>query len=174
VHHFCTLIGYGVTAINPYMAYETIDDLANRGLLDGRSAEEGRKNYIKGAVKGILKVLTKMGISTIHSYHGAQIFEAVGLKNDLIERYFTSTASRIEGIGLEEIALENRMRHESAYGENSPYTDTLESGGFSNAKTTARSIFITPRRSICCKKPAETAITRSLRNIPKKSGMSAL
>lgn len=134
VHHFCTLIGYGVTAINPYMAYETIDDLANRGLLDGRSAEEGRKNYIKGAVKGILKVLTKMGISTIHSYHGAQIFEAVGLKNDLIERYFTSTASRIEGIGLEEIALENRMRHESAYGENSPYTDTLESGGVFQCK----------------------------------------
>lgn len=129
VHHFCTLIGYGVTAINPYLAYETIKDLSKKEFLDGLTYEEGKKNFIKASVKGILKVLTKMGISTMRSYHGSQIFEAVGLKRALIDKYFTMTPSRLEGIGLEEIALENQMRHESAYLENSPYTDTLEVGG---------------------------------------------
>ena len=134
VHHFCTLIGYGVTAVNPYLAYETIKDLSEKGLLEGLSYEEGKKNFIKASVKGILKVLTKMGISTIRSYHGAQIFEAVGLKKDLIDKYFTMTPSRLEGIGLEAIALENQLRHESAYNENSPYTDTLEVGGYFQCK----------------------------------------
>ena len=134
VHHFCTLIGYGVTAINPYLAYETLHDLAEKGLLDGLTYEEGKKNFIKASVKGILKVLTKMGISTMRSYHGSQIFEAVGLRKDLIEKYFTMTPSRLEGIGLEEIALENQMRHESAYLENSLYTDTLEVGGHFQCK----------------------------------------
>lgn len=134
VHHFCTLIGYGVTAINPYLAYETIKDLAERDLLNGLSYEEGKKHFIKGSVKGILKVLTKMGISTVRSYHGAQIFEAVGLKKDLIDKYFTMTPSRLEGIGLEEIALENQMRHESAFDGNSLYADTLEVGGHFQCK----------------------------------------
>ena len=134
VHHFCTLIGYGVTAINPYLAYQTIKDLSEKGLLDGLTYEEGKKNFIKASVKGILKVLTKMGISTVRSYHGSQIFEAVGLRKDLIDKYFTMTPSRVEGIGLEEIALENQMRHESAYLENSPYTDTLEVGGYFQCK----------------------------------------
>ncbi len=134
VHHFCTLIGYGVTAINPYIAYETLKDLSEKGSLDGLTYEEGKKNFIKASVKGILKVLTKMGISTMRSYHGSQIFEAVGLKKDLIDKYFTMTPSRVEGIGLEEIAVENQMRHESAYLENSPYTDTLEVGGYFQCK----------------------------------------
>jgi glutamate synthase (ferredoxin) len=135
VHHFCTLIGYGVTAINPYLAYETVKDLSEKGLLGQLTYEEGKKNFIKASVKGILKVLTKMGISTMRSYHGAQIFEAVGLKRDLIDKYFTMTPSRIEGIGLEELALENKLRHESAYDSNSPYTDTLEIGGFFQSKS---------------------------------------
>ena len=134
VHHFCTLIGYGVNAINPYLAYETVEDLAEKGLLNGLEGIEGKKNFIKASVKGVLKVLAKMGISTIRSYHGAQIFEAVGLKKDLIDKYFTMTPSRVEGIGLEEIAAENQMRHESAYNENSPYTDTLEIGGYFQCK----------------------------------------
>ncbi|MEA5025108.1 Ferredoxin-dependent glutamate synthase 1 [bioreactor metagenome] len=134
VHHFCTLVGYGVTAINPYLAYETIEDLAAKGLLDGLTAQAGIKNFIKASVKGMLKVLTKMGISTMHSYHGAQIFEAVGLRKDLIDKYFTMTPSRLEGIGLEEIALENQMRHESAYDENSLYADSLEVGGYFQCK----------------------------------------
>lgn len=134
VHHFCVLLGYGVTAINPYIAYETIKELSHKGLLGDLTYKEGIKNYIKGSVKGILKVLTKMGISTIRSYHGAQIFEAVGLEKDVIDRYFTMTPSRLEGIGIEEIATENQMRHESAYNENSPYTDTLEVGGIFQCK----------------------------------------
>ncbi|SHF09889.1 glutamate synthase large subunit [Alkalibacter saccharofermentans] len=134
VHHFCTLLGYGVTAINPYLAYETIKDLAKNDLLEGQTYEEGKKNFIKASVKGILKVLTKMGISTIRSYHGAQIFEAIGLKRDMVDKYFTMTPSRLEGIGLEEIAIENLMRHESAYDENSPYADSLEIGGYFQCK----------------------------------------
>jgi glutamate synthase (ferredoxin) len=134
VHHFCTLIGYGVTAINPYIAYETIKNLAEKGLLNGLNYEEGKKNYIKASVKGINKVPTKMGISTNRSYHGAQIFEALGLKKDVINKYFSMTPSRLEGIGIEEIAIENQMRHESAYDENSPYTETLEIGGFFQCK----------------------------------------
>lgn len=129
VHHFCMLIGYGVTAVNPYLAYETIHDLAEKGLLKELRYEEAQKNYIKASVKGILKVLTKMGISTMRSYHGAQIFEAVGLKRSLIQKYFTMTPSRLDGIGLEEIALENQMRHDSAFAENALYPDTLEPGG---------------------------------------------
>ena len=134
VHHFCTLIGYGVTAINPYLAYETIKDLAEKGSLNGLAYQESKQNFIKASVKGILKVLTKMGISTMRSYHGAQIFEAIGLKKDLVDKYFTMTPSRLEGIGLEEIAVENQMRHESAYAENSLYTDTLEIGGYFQCK----------------------------------------
>lgn len=134
VHHFCTLLGYGVTAINPYLAYDTIKDLSEKGLLGELTYEEGKKNFIKASVKGVLKVLTKMGISTVRSYHGAQIFEAVGLRKDIIDKYFTLTPSRVEGIGLEEIAAESRMRHESAYLANSPYTDTLEVGGYFQCK----------------------------------------
>lgn len=134
VHHFCTLIGYGVTAINPYIAYDTIKDLAEKGLLNGLSYKKAKENYIKASVKGVLKVISKMGISTIMSYHGAQIFEAIGLNSELIDKYFTLTPSRLEGIGIEQIAIENKMRHESAYAENSPYTDTLEVGGYFQCK----------------------------------------
>ncbi len=135
VHHFCALIGYGVNAINPYLAYETVQDLVERGFLgELMTCEEAQKNYLKASVKGILKVLTKMGISTMRSYHGAQTFEAIGLRRELIDRYFTMTPSRLEGIGLEEIALENQLRHQSAYNENPLYTATLESGGFFQCK----------------------------------------
>ncbi len=134
VHHFCTLIGYGVTAINPYIAFETIHNLADKNLLNAISYEDAKKNYIKGIVKGITKVITKMGISTIRSYHGAQIFEAIGIGKDVIDRFFTMTSSRLEGIGLDEIETENRMRHESAFDEASPYTNTLEIGGHFQCK----------------------------------------
>ncbi|MFZ7120179.1 MAG: glutamate synthase large subunit [Eubacteriaceae bacterium] len=134
VHHFCLLIGYGVTAINPYLAFETIQDLHTKGLLDEVDCDNAKSNYIKASVKGILKVLSKMGISTLRSYHGAQIFEAIGIKQDIVNKYFTATPTRIEGIGLDEIAEEVRMRHSSAYEENSPYTDTLETGGYFQCK----------------------------------------
>lgn len=133
VHDFCTLIGYGVTAVNPYIAYETIKDLSEKDLLNGVAYQQAKRNYIKAVVKGVQKVAAKMGISTLRSYHGAQIFEAIGLEKDLIDRYFTMTPSRLEGIGLEEIAIENQMRHDSAFVD-SPYADTLESGGVFQCK----------------------------------------
>lgn len=134
VHHFCTLLGYGVTAINPYLAFATVKDLVDKKRVSGLTYEEAQDNYIKASVKGILKVITKMGISTIMSYQGAQIFEAVGLNKALIDKYFTQTPSRLDGIGIEEIALESQMRHQSAYDENSLYTDTLEVGGVYQCK----------------------------------------
>ena len=129
VHHFAVLIGYGATAVNPYLAFETIEELIEKGLLTDIDYDKAVYTYIKTVTKGVIKVLSKMGISTILSYHGAQIFEAVGINSEVIEKYFTRTPSRIEGIGLAEIARESQMRHDEAY--NNPFADdkTLESGG---------------------------------------------
>ncbi len=127
VHHFCTLIGYGVTAINPYLAYATVRDLQEKKQLGNISVEEALKNYRKAAVSGILKVMSKMGISTIRSYHGAQIFEALGLNTDFIKKYFVNTPTRIGGIGLGGIAIEALARHERAFEQD---TEELEAGGF--------------------------------------------
>ena len=128
VHHFSLLIGYGVSAINPYMAYRTITDAVAKGTLTDISAQEGIEHYVKAAAKGIIKVLSKMGISTIQSYQGAQIFEALGIGSEVIDRYFTSTPSRIGGIGLDEIAKEADIRHRAAYAANNP-DEGLETGG---------------------------------------------
>jgi glutamate synthase (ferredoxin) len=129
VHDFCLLIGYGVTAINPYLAYETIESFYEKGLIEDLSYKQAEANYIKASYKGIVKVLTKMGISTTRSYQGAQIFEAIGIKSEVINRYFTNTATRIEGIGMEEIAEEVRMRHQSAYASDALYKEVLNTGG---------------------------------------------
>ncbi|MFZ5590500.1 MAG: glutamate synthase large subunit [Bacillota bacterium] len=118
VHHFALLIGYGAAAINPYLAFATLEDLVRRGLITGVSAGEAVKNYIKAVTKGVVKVMSKMGISTIQSYRGAQIFEAVGIDRSVIDRYFTWTVSRLGGIGLPEMAEEVRLRHSKAFGEN--------------------------------------------------------
>ena len=116
VHHFCLLIGYGAGAVNPYVAFETIADLHHDGMLPkDLTYEQAKKNYIKAANKGIIKVASKMGISTVQSYRGAQIFEAVGIGKDVIEKYFTGTSSRIGGIGLEMIADEAIERHRRGY-----------------------------------------------------------
>ena len=111
VHHFALLVGYGATAVNPYLAFETLEVMAGSDLLEGVGVEEARKNYVKAIGKGLLKVLSKMGISTIQSYTGAQIFEAVGLDPDLVDRHFHGTASRIGGVGLEVLAREAMNRH---------------------------------------------------------------
>ncbi|HTK16175.1 MAG TPA: glutamate synthase large subunit [Acidimicrobiia bacterium] len=115
VHHFALLLGYGAGAINPYLAFDTMRDLCREGLIAGLTERKAVKNYIKAAGKGILKVMSKMGISTVASYTGAQIFEAVGLQQSLVDEYFTGTASRIEGIDLEVIAGEVAARHGIAY-----------------------------------------------------------
>jgi glutamate synthase (NADPH) large chain len=130
VMHFCLLIGYGASAINPYLAIETLENLALRGLLpEGATFESALKNFKKAVNKGLLKVFSKMGISTLQSYRGAQIFEAIGLDRDLVEKYFTGTSSRIGGVGLEVLAQEAAMKHEHAF---RPVTDSeteLDVGG---------------------------------------------
>ena len=128
VHHFALLIGYGVSAINPYMAYATVEDLVARGLITDMSVHDALSHYVKASVKGIVKVLSKMGISAIQSYRGAQIFEALGIGKNVIDTYFTSTPSRIGGIGLDEIARESNMRHDAAFAPYNP-DQGLEAGG---------------------------------------------
>src|SRR5213594_1070011 len=115
VHHFCLLIGYGAQAINPYLAFECLNDMINEGMLKDITYYDAVKGYIKAVVKGVVKVMAKMGISTIKSYCGAQIFEAVGLGQELIDKYFTWTPSRVGGIGLDEIALEAQQQHARAF-----------------------------------------------------------
>lgn len=115
VHHFCLLLGYGVQAINPYLAYECLNDMIGEGMLENTTYDKAVKEYIKAVVKGVVKVMAKMGISTIKSYCGAQIFEAVGLGQELIDKYFTWTPSRVGGIGLEEIAREAQEQHSRAF-----------------------------------------------------------
>ena len=116
VHHFAVLTGYGCEAINPYLAFETVELLHSQGRLDpGVDPETACKNYIKAVNKGLLKVFSKMGVSTLQSYTGAQIFEAVGLGQDVVDQYFTWTTSRLGGIGLDVIAEETKMRHDYAF-----------------------------------------------------------
>ncbi|MBM3644236.1 MAG: glutamate synthase large subunit [Alphaproteobacteria bacterium] len=128
VHHFCCLAGYGAEAINPYLAFETLEQIRVREGL-ALTASDVRKNYIKGVGKGLLKVMSKMGISTYQSYCGAQIFDAVGLSSDLIEKYFTGTATTIEGAGVTEIAEECVRRHRAAWGDSPIYCTMLDPGG---------------------------------------------
>jgi glutamate synthase (NADPH/NADH) large chain len=128
VHHFCALAGYGAEAINPYLAFATLEQIRVENDLP-LGAYEVQKNYIKALGKGILKVISKMGISTYQSYCGAQIFDAVGLASDFVEKYFTGTATQIEGVGLREIAQEAVERHRHAYGANPIYHDMLDVGG---------------------------------------------
>ncbi|HSZ70178.1 MAG TPA: glutamate synthase-related protein [Solirubrobacteraceae bacterium] len=133
VHHFATLIGYGVSAVNPYLLLETLDELVFRGVIgvNGNGVDAAQReaayNVVKAIDKGLLKTISKMGISTIQSYRGAQIFEAVGLGRELIDRHFTGTASRIGGVGLGELAREALERHARAWPI--PHDDVLPVGG---------------------------------------------
>ncbi|MDZ4138431.1 MAG: glutamate synthase large subunit [Erythrobacter sp.] len=128
VHHFCVLAGYGAEAINPYLAFETLEALRAKRHPDLTPAKM-QQNYIKGVGKGIRKVMSKMGISTYQSYCGAQIFDAVGLSSAFVEKFFTGTATTIEGIGLAEVAEEALRRHAQAYGDNPLYDGMLDAGG---------------------------------------------
>lgn len=125
VHHFAALIGFGVDAINPYLAFATYKQAAQDGNLS-LSYKEAVEKYVSGATEGVVKVMSKMGISTIQSYRGAQIFEAVGISSDVINRYFSGTASQISGIGLATMAEEAKLRHNAAYVDS--YDETLETG----------------------------------------------
>ena len=128
VHHFCVLAGYGAEAINPYLAFETLENIRAEKVPE-LDAVTVRKNYVKAVGKGIQKVMSKMGISTYQSYCGAQIFDAVGLSSAFIEGYFTGTATTIEGIGLGEVGEETVRRHAAAYSDNPIYRHMLDVGG---------------------------------------------
>ena len=130
VHHFCLLLGYGAGAINPYVALATTQDLAERGELNGANPDYAVKNFVKANEKGLLKVMSKMGISTVQSYRGAQIFECVGLNQEFIDQYFTWTPSRVEGVGLDVVEEEQLERHRFAFPEHEvDATLELDPGG---------------------------------------------
>jgi glutamate synthase (ferredoxin) len=129
VHHFAVLLGYGVTAINPYLAFESLDDMIHQGMLPDITHKKAAKNFIKASIKGVVKTMAKMGISTVQSYRGAQIFEAVGLHHSVIDTYFTWTPSRIGGTDLNGIATELLARHRKAYPKRVASEATLEPGG---------------------------------------------
>ncbi|MBI2882748.1 MAG: glutamate synthase large subunit [Candidatus Methylomirabilis oxyfera] len=129
VHHAALLIGYGAGAVNPYLAFETLDDMIHEGLLPGLDHKKAVKHYIKALNKGVLKVISKMGISTIQSYRGAQIFEAIGLNKAFVDRCFTWTASRIGGIGIDVVAEEVILRHRRAFPDRPVGQPDLEWGG---------------------------------------------
>jgi glutamate synthase domain-containing protein 2/glutamate synthase domain-containing protein 1/glutamate synthase domain-containing protein 3 len=129
VHHFSLLIGYGCGAINPYLAFETLNDMLRQGLLTGIDHKTACKNYLKAVAKGVVKVISKMGISTIQSYWGAQIFEAVGLKQEFVDKYFTWTPSRVEGVDIDVIGKEVLLRHNRAFPDRPANGHVLDVGG---------------------------------------------
>jgi glutamate synthase (NADPH) large chain len=130
IMHFSLLIGYGASAVNPYLAIETLESMAQKGELPGGvSFQTALKNYKKAINKGLLKVFSKMGISTLQSYRGAQVFEAIGLNRELVEQYFTGTSSRIEGVGLDVLAKEAAAKHEFAFRPVSEFETELAAGG---------------------------------------------
>jgi glutamate synthase domain-containing protein 2/glutamate synthase domain-containing protein 1/glutamate synthase domain-containing protein 3 len=146
VHHFSLLIGYGCSAINPYVAFETIDGMIRDGLITGVDHKTACKNMVKAGAKGVIKVMSKMGISAIQSYRGAQVFEALGIRRDVIDHYFTGTASRVGGIGLDVIAQEVLARHHDAFAPrlaNSNET-VLQSGGLYQWRNDGEAHLFTP------------------------------
>jgi len=128
-HHMCLLMGYGAGAVNPWVAFETLEDMIDQGMLKDIEPAKALKNYLKAVNKGILKVMSKMGISTLQSYCGAQIFEAIGLDPAFVDRYFTWTASRVGGVGIDVIAEEVRRRHVRAFPDREPGQPELDWGG---------------------------------------------
>ncbi|MBE2222419.1 MAG: glutamate synthase large subunit [Anaerolineae bacterium] len=129
VHHFAVLIGYGADAVNPYLAYETIGDIMRKELLKNTTYQQAKKMYVKAVVKGVVKVLSKMGISTVQSYRGAQIFEALGLHKEVVDVYFTGTPTRIQGATLRTISKEVEIRHKEAFPERPSNGHALPVGG---------------------------------------------
>jgi len=129
VHHVCLLLGYGAGVVNPYLAFESLDQMIREGMLASVDHDKALTRYIKALNTGVLKVMSKMGISTLQSYCGAQIFEAIGLSRPFVDRYFTHTTSRVSGAGIDVIAEEVRLRHERAFGQQPAGTVELQEGG---------------------------------------------
>ncbi len=129
VHHFATVLGFGASAINPYVALDTIRQMEKDDLLNGLSAEDAIQNYIKAVDGGLLKIFSKMGISTLASYQGAQIFEILGINSDVVNKYFTGSVSRIEGLSLDDIAKETAMKHRKGFPVRGGTSKVLDPGG---------------------------------------------
>jgi glutamate synthase (NADPH) large chain len=129
VHHFALLISYGASAVNPYLVFESLDDMVRDGTLPQMDPAKAEEKYVKATNKGVVKVMSKMGISTIQSYHGAQVFEAIGLDEGLVARYFTGTASRVGGLGLDVVAQEVALRHQRGFPSRATSARGLEPGG---------------------------------------------
>jgi glutamate synthase (NADPH) large chain len=126
VHHIALLLGYGAAAVNPYLAFDTIEDLANQGMITGLEPAKAIRNYVKALVKGVLKIMSKMGISTVGAYTAAQVFEAVGINQGVLDEYFAGTVSKIGGVGVDVLAEEVARRHRRAYPDNP--TDRVHRG----------------------------------------------
>jgi len=156
VHHFALLIGYGVSAVNPYVAFETIDDMIREGALTGVDHKTACKNMVKAASKGVIKVMSKIGISAIQSYRGAQVFEALGLRQDVIDHYFTWTASRVGGIGLDVIAQEVLARHHAAYPDRQVNGHVLPVGGIYQWRADGEAHLFTPESIHALQKATRT------------------
>ena len=169
VHDFATLLGYGACAINPYLAQESIKYLIETNMLD-KDYYAAVDDYNKAVLHGIVKIASKMGISTIQSYQGAQIFEAIGISKEVVDRYFTDTVSRVGGITLEDIASDVDILHSAAFDPLGLDVDlTLDSVGSHKGGQDRKSICMTHSPSTCCRRPPEREITRFLKNTPMPS-----
>jgi glutamate synthase (NADPH/NADH) large chain len=167
VHHFSLLIGFGASAINPYVAFETIDDMIREGGLSGLDHKTACKNFVKAASKGVIKVMSKMGISAIQSYRGAQVFEALGLRQDVIDHYFTWTASRVGGIGLDVIAQEVLARHRAAYPDRQVNGHVLPVGGLYQWRAEGEAHLFTPESIHQLQKAVRTGSTAAYKAYAK-------
>jgi glutamate synthase (ferredoxin) len=156
VHHFCLLLGYGVNAINPYIVYESLADMIDEGMLRDIDLDTAMENFNKAVLKGVVKVMSKMGISTFKSYRGAQIFEAVGIKKSVIDEFFTWTDSRVEGIGLDVIAEEAHRRHVAAFPRFGSNGAALDTGGEYQWRTHGEYHLFNPKTVHLLQKAART------------------
>ncbi len=178
VHHVALLIGYGAAAVNPYLAMESVEDLARDGFYVKVEPEVAVKHLIKALGKGVLKVMSKMGVSTVASYTGAQIFEAIGLSTDVVDRYFTGTTSKLGGIGLDVIAEEVARRHAIAVpprrhlASHSPATASWRSAGSTSGAARASRTSSTPTPSSGCSTRRGPAATTSSSSTPAGSTSS--
>ncbi len=167
VHHFALLIGYGCSALNPYTAFETIDDMIREGHLTGIDHKTACKNFVKAGSKGVIKVMSKMGISSIQSYRGAQVFEALGLKQDVVDHYFTWTPSRVGGIGLDVIAQEVLIRHRAAFSERSS-NQVLPTGGLYQWRSSGEAHLFTPESIHFLQKAVRTGSVSAYKEYAKR------
>ena len=169
-HHFATLIGYGANAVNPYLVIETIVELQRTKKLDPNvHPREFFDNYRKGVNGGLLKIFSKMGISTLQSYHGAQIFEALGVSKSVVEKYFTGTVSRIQGLTIDDIAREVLVRHRVGYPAREIPAQILDVGGVYQWKQRGEKHLFNPETISLLQESTRKQRLRSIQEVRKSS-----